>query len=253
LSEGDKLIVPFCTGFDMSGQAGNSLIELLYVPDPDVNRIIDTFVSRFNTVYGNPDSVRWDISKEDWQRYEFLGDRVLGLIVAQALFTRSEGTLNEGEMTHRLGTIVSNRALDELSKKYDRQIFSRLVPECIGGQKTYGSRISGGAFEAFIGALYCEVGLDDVTFFVISVMKGMLDEYNPRENAIGLLQEYFQKTGENLPFYSETSRTGPDHRPGFSVSVHIPGGRTFEGSGLSLPEARRDAAQKALESLGINP
>jgi len=233
----------------MNGQVGNSLIELLYVPDPDVNRIIDTFITRFNTVYGNPDSVRWDISKEDWQRYEFLGDRVLGLIVAQALFTRSGGTLNEGEMTRRLAAIVSNRALDQLAKTYDREIFSRLIPRCIGEQKTYGARIGGGAFEAFIGALYCEVGLDDVTFFVTSVMRGLLEEHDPRDNAIGLLQEYFQKRGDDLPFYSEVSRTGPDHRPLFTVRVHIPGGRTFDGTGMSLPEARRNAAQAALESL----
>lgn len=237
----------------MGDLAENSLTGLLYVADPDVNRIIDTFISRFNAVYGNPDSVRWDISKEDWQRYEFLGDRVLGLIVAQALFTRSEGTLNEGEMTQRLSTIVSNQALSRLAKKYDPEILSRLVPRSIGEQKTYGARISGGAFEAFIGALYCEVGLDDVTFFVTTVLRDLLCEYNPRDNAIGLLQEYFQKRGEDLPFYSENSRSGPDHRPSFSVSVHLPGGRTFEGMGLSLPEARRAAAQKALEGLAIKP
>ena len=237
----------------MSGQYGDSLIELLHEPDPDVNRIIDTFVSRFNTVYGNPGSARWDISKEDWQRYEFLGDRVLGLVVAQALFTRSEGILNEGEMTQRLSAIVSNRALDQIAKKYDRETCSRLVPKAIGEQKTYGARISGGAFEAFVGALYCEVGLDDVTFFVTSIMKDVLEEHDSRDNAIGLLQEYFQKQGGNLPFYSEISRTGPDHRPRFSVSVHIPGGRTFEGVGMSLSEARRDAAQRALENLGVIP
>jgi ribonuclease-3 len=237
----------------MGDETGNSLTGLLYVPDPDVNRIIDTFVTRFNTVYGNPDSVRWDISKEDWQRYEFLGDRVLGLIVAQALFTHSEGTLSEGEMTQRLSAIVANQALARLSKKYDQEIFSRLIPRCIGEQKTYGARISGGAFEAFIGALYCEVGLDDVTFFVISLVKDLLIEYNPRGNAIGLLQEYFQKRGEDPPFYSETSRSGPDHSPTFSVRVHLPGGKTSEGRGSSIPEARRDAARKALESLGIGP
>ena len=75
----------------MSGEPGDSLIELLYDTRPDVNRIIDTFISRFNAVYGDPAAVRWDISKEDWQRYEFLGDRVLNLIIAQSLFTRREG------------------------------------------------------------------------------------------------------------------------------------------------------------------
>jgi ribonuclease-3 len=236
----------------MSTQPGDSLIELLYDPKPDVNRIIDTFISRFNAVYGNPAAVRWDISKEEWQRYEFLGDRVLNLVVAQSLFTRREGTLDEGEMTRILGSAVSNRSLDTLSRRYDRVVFSRLIPQPIGEQKTYGVRITGGAFEAFIGALYCEVGLDDVTFFVNTVMKDILDEYNPRKNAIGLLQEYFQKRGERLPVYQETSRSGPEHRPHFSVRVRVADGRTFEGEGTTLPDARRDAAQKALDSIGGN-
>ena len=138
----------------MSGEPGGSLIELLYNTRPDVNRIIDTFISRFNAVYGDPAAVRWDISKEDWQRYEFLGDRVLNLIIAQSLFTRREGSMDEGEMTRVLASVVSNRALDALSRRYDRAVFTRLIPQSIGEQETYGERITGGAFEAFIGALY---------------------------------------------------------------------------------------------------
>jgi ribonuclease-3 len=231
----------------MSSPPGASLIELLYAPKPDFNRIIDTFVSRFNAVYGDPEADRWDVTKEDWQRYEFLGDRVFGLIVAQALFTRWEGTLDEGEMTDRLAGIVSNRALARLTKTFDQRIFSRLIPLSIGEQKTYGARITAGAFEAFTGALYCEVGLDDVTFFITSVMKESLDGFNPRENAIGLLQEFFQKQGQPVPVYEEISRTGPDHKPQFRVRVRIADGRTFSGSGATLPDARRDAARKALD------
>jgi ribonuclease III len=237
----------------MSGQLTDSLTGILGDPDPDVNRIIATFVSRFNAVYGNPAAVRWDISKEDWQRYEFLGDRVLNLIVARALFTRREGTLDDGEMTRILGSVVSNRALDLLSKRYDNEIFSRLIPRSIGEQETYGAKITGGAFEAFIGALYWEAGLDDVTFFVTTVMREIIDAYNPLGNTIGLLQEYFQKRGEHLPEYEETSRAGPDHRPHFSVRVHIADGRMFDGSGPSLPDARRDAAGKALDGIGWKP
>lgn len=236
----------------MSVQPGDSLIELLYDPKPDVDRIVDTFVSRFNAVYGNPAADRWDISKEDWQRYEFLGDRVLNLIVAQSLFTRRETSLNEGEMTRILGSAVSNRALDALSGRYDKAVFTRLIPPAIGEQGNYGKRITGGAFEAFVGALYCEVGLDDVTFFVNAVMKEIIDEHNPRENAIGLLQEYFQKRGGHLPIYEEKSRTGPDHRLYFTVRVRIADGRSFESSGPTLPDARRNAARKALDSIGGN-
>jgi len=233
----------------MSGQPGDSLIELLYDPKPDVNRILDTFISRFNAVYGNPAAARWDISREDWQRYEFLGDRVLNLIIAQALFTRQEGMLAEGDMTKILGSVVSNRSLGDLFCRYDRAVFARLIPLSIGQQETYGERITGGAFEAFIGALYCEVGLDDVTFFVLGVMKDIIDEYDPRGNAIGLLQEYFQQRGEQLPVYEETSRSGPDHQPQFTVRVRLADGSTFEGSGTTLQGANRDAAQKALQKI----
>ena len=72
----------------MSEPPALPLIELLWIPHPDITCIINTFVTRFNAVYGTPGAERWDITKEDWQRYEFLGDRVLNLIVAQTLFTQ---------------------------------------------------------------------------------------------------------------------------------------------------------------------
>jgi ribonuclease-3 len=83
-------------------------------------------------------------------------------------------------------------------------------------------------------------------------MKDIIDEYDPRGNTIGLLQEYFQQRGEQLPVYEETSRTGPDHRPQFTVRVRLAGGRGFEGSGPSLADARRQAAQKALDTIRGN-
>jgi ribonuclease-3 len=153
-------------------------------------------------------------------------------------------------MTRMMSDIVSNRALDILSHRYDPAIFSRLIPLAIGEQKTYGERITGGAFEAFIGALYCEVGLDDVTYFVTVIMEDVIDEFNPRQNAIGLLQEFFQKRGEERPIYEEIARDGPHHRPQFSVRVWIADGRSFDGAGPSLSDARKEAAKKALDSIG---
>jgi ribonuclease-3 len=172
----------------MNGQSGLSLIELLHSPDPDVNRIINTFVTRFNAAYGIPGTDRWDITKEDWQRYEFLGDRVLSLIIAQSLFTQRDAVLDEGAMTKILSGVVSNRALDALTRQHEKKAFTRLIPKSIGEQNTYGERITGGAFEALIGALYCEVGLDDVAFFVNAIMSDALNSYNPNQNAKCILQ-----------------------------------------------------------------
>jgi ribonuclease-3 len=233
----------------MSRGSGHSLADLLHEADPDVDAIIDTFISLFNAAYGTTGAERWDISKEDWQRYEFLGDRVLELIVAQTLFTQRNAVLNEGEMTRILSSVVSNRALDALSRQHGKKIFTRLIPLVIGEQNTYGERITGGAFEAFIGALYCEVGLDDVTYFVNAIMKIPLDTCNPQENVIGILQEYYQKQNQPLPRYEEVSRSGPENRRHFSVRVTLADGRTFDGSGLSLSAARKDAAKKALDGI----
>jgi len=224
--------------------SGSSLIELLRLQDPDLNAIISTYIARFNASYGDPKAECWDISKEDWQRYEFLGDRVLNLIVAQTLFSQRPEILNEGEMTAVLGCVVSNKSLDSLIRKYDAHRL--LVPHVIGGQDCYGERITGGAFEAFIGSLYCEVGLDDVAYFVNTVLAQELENYNPRQNTIGILQEYAQKRGDPLPVYTETARTGPEHKPQFSVRVTLADGRSFAGSGLSLSEAKKAAAREAL-------
>jgi ribonuclease-3 len=236
----------------MNGQSGLSLIELLYSPDPDVNRIINSFVTQFNSAYGVPGTDRWDITKEDWQRYEFLGDRVLNLIIAQSLFTQRNAVLNEGEMTKILSGVVSNRALDVLTRQHQKQTFTRLIPGSIGEQNTYGERITGGAFEAFIGALYCEVGLDDVAFFVNAIMENALNSYNPNQNAKGILQEHFQNKDKSaVPEYRETMKTGPDHKPFFTCQVFYQRGLLGEGSGENKQLAEQAAARDALVLLGL--
>ena len=234
----------------MSGQDQVSLTDLLHDQRPDVNRIIGTFVSRFNAVYGNPASARWDITKEDWQRYAFLGDRVLNLIVVQSLFTRREGALNKGKMTRILSHVVSNRALDLLTKTFDTAVFSRLIPAAVGEQETFGERITGGAFEAFIGALYCEVGLDDVSYFVMTILADSIGSSDPDRNAIGMLQEYFQKKYRSLPTYRQMKRSGPDHKPVFIFQVLFDNEVLGEGTGESIQQAQAAAAQKALDNIG---
>lgn len=237
----------------MTTESGYFLADLLHEADPDINAIIDTFITRFNAAYGTPGTERWDITLDDWERYEFLGDRVLSLVIAQTLFTQRSAVLDEGEMTRILNGVVSNRALDLMSRQHQKKTFTRLIPAVIGEQNTYGERVTGGAFEAFIGALYCEFGLDDVAYFVNTILKDALDSCNPHENVIGILQEYYQKENRPLPRYEELSRSGPSHKPLFSIRVTLDDGRTFEGSGLSLSDARKEAAKRALDGIGWKP
>ena len=235
----------------MAKQSRLSILELLDMPNPDVNRLIDTFVDLYNKAYGQSGLDHWDVSKDDWQRYEFLGDRVINLIVAQILFTRSDAVLDEGEMTKISSSVISNESLSVLAMKIAPQGFARLIPAPIAEQNGYGKRITGGAFEAFIGALYCEVGLDDVAYFLDVVMAEPIRTYNPDENAIGLLQEYFQKKGSALPEYREIAHTGPDHKPSFTYEVFHDNEPLGEGRGGSIQEAQQQAAKEALIKLGL--
>lgn len=239
----------------MTGSSCPSLIELLRAPEPDVHRIVSTFVTCFNAGYGHAGADRWDITKEDWERYEFLGDRVLNLIVAQALFTQRNVVLDEGGMTRILSGIVSNRALDTLTRQYGTTGFTRLIPRVIGEQNTYGERITGGAFEAFIGALYCEVGFDDVAYFVTAILGETISRPDPDENTIGILQEHFQKTCKMIPVYREKNRAGPVHKPVFTCEVLSPEDHAClgTGSGDSIRKAQQAAARIACRNLGLIP
>lgn len=223
------------------------LIELLRSQEPDIGRIIPVFIARFNAAYGDPCAVRWDISADEWQRYEFLGDRVLNLVIAQNLFSQRDAVLDEGEMTAILSEIVSNTSLDAMMRGCDATHL--LIPAVIGNQQCYGERITAGAFEAFIGALYCETGFDEVAYFVNTLFAPVLAGRQPSANVIGALQEYFQKRKEPVPVYRESDRSGPDHRPWFVVTVSLPDGREYTGEGTSLAGAKKAAAQAAFEAL----
>jgi ribonuclease III len=238
---------------EMTSPSCHSLIELLRAPDVDLARVLTTFVSCFNTAYGDPVKVHWDITIAEWERYEFLGDRILNLVVAQALFTRRHAALTEGEMTRAISGIVSNQALDAtVRKQTDMATFSCIIPPEIRGQNAYGERVTGGAFEAFIGALYCEIGLDDVAFFINNFLKEPLEKASPEENAIGMLQEYYQKRFRAVPTYRETRREGPDHRPVFTFEVLFNNEVLGNGSGESIQKAEQEAARVACRRLGIS-
>jgi len=225
------------------------LIELLHEPDPDLGTIIDRYVNRYNSVYGRVEEECWDITGDDWQRYEFLGDRVLNLIIAQHLFSLKNPVMDEGEMTVILNGVASNRALDLVLRQSGTDSWSKLIPAEIGAQKSYGERITGGAFEAFIGALYCEYGMDEVVNLIGGILASSFQSSDPEWNAIGTLQEYVRKKFDTLPEYRETGRSGPDHKPLFVCTVLINGNPIGEGVGSRKSVARQEAARKALDHL----
>ena len=129
------------------------LREHLLDPGMDFNQKLKLFITIFNADISGPDlpSEKWNISGSDWQRYEFLGDRVLNLVAADYLY-HHPAPEREGQMTKKMG-IVSNESLTEIIERKKIDI-ALLIPEIIGQQKTYDEKVTGGALEAFIGVLY---------------------------------------------------------------------------------------------------
>jgi ribonuclease-3 len=239
----------------MNDQQKKLLKTILLDPNPDFNQKIREFITIFNSDSSDPylQSGTWDISKEEWQRYEFLGDRFLNLVAADYLYHHAPSK-REGEMTKMMG-VVSNDSLTGIIERNDFNI-ALLIPETIGRQQTYGERIKGGALEAFIGAVYVNAGFEDTCPLIRNLLSEEIKRYDPATNYIGRLQEWHQQRGLPVPIYSEITekRDGPDHSPRFTYRVNAGDGSFLgEGTGRNRTEAKQAAAHMALDKLPEKP
>jgi ribonuclease III len=188
----------------------------------------------------------------DNESLEFLGDAVLGLIVADALF-RQYPSYNEGQKSKIKASIVSTQALARQAEEIqlgDHLILGR------GEEKTGGrfkQALLADAYEALIAAIYLDGGLDAADAFLRRELKDAIDAGADR-NFVGqdfksALQERVQALGRPLPEYRIAGETGPDHRKIFSIEVVV-GGEVLAGaSGKAKKEAEQEAARLALEKL----
>ncbi|WP_298670316.1 ribonuclease III family protein [uncultured Methanofollis sp.] len=177
----------------------------------------------------------------DYERLEFLGDRVLNFIVAEYLFstfTCSEGALSkrmEAVKNEHLGTIVPGTGIG----------LEKLI--LLGTGQALTTSIIADVFEAFICALYLHVGLDRTREIVLGLVADDILHFDTGENTIGRLQERVQGDQAGaLPEYLILDRQGPDHAPTFVCAVTVPGLFSAPGTGRSKAEAKRTAAAVAL-------
>ena len=178
-----------------------------------------------------------------YERLEFLGDRVLGLLAAERLLAL-EPNAREGEMSPKLAALVNGRTCARVARKFGLGAAIKLSP----GESKSGGRdkdtILGDACEALIAALYIDAGLERTRSFFL---KFWADEFANIDGAHSKdpktqLQEWAQGRGLGLPRYELKSRKGPDHAPRFVVEVAIEGYEPEEGDGSSLREAEKCAA-----------
>lgn len=184
-----------------------------------------------------------------YERLEFLGDRVVGLLMADFLMRRHPNE-KEGHLARRLAALVDRRSLAEVARHLDLGSFLRLSP----GEDAAGIRanttVLADVMEAVIGAVYRDAGLEAARPIVELLWLPLADrDATPPKDVKTALQEFAQSKGNTLPQYREVSRSGPDHQPVFVVEVTVDGASSAQGQGSSKRAAERAAAKALLESL----
>ena len=185
--------------------------------------------------------------KSSYQRLEFLGDRVLGLVVADMLYRRLPKA-NEGDLSRTLNSLVRKETCARVARKLGLGRHIRLgdAEARTGGAEK--DAILGDVCEAVIGAIYADGGLDPARVFVETNFGTDLDvSAAGRADAKTALQEWAQAQGLEPPVYTETARIGPDHAPTFTISVSVAGYASLTAEGTSKKLAEHLAAERFLQ------
>lgn len=184
----------------------------------------------------------------DNERLEFLGDRVLGLLVAEALVARHPAE-REGDLSKRLHILVNRATCAAVSRRIGVGPALRLP----GGESKRGARdqdtILADACEALIAALYCDAGLDVARAAVLRLWAPEFEAVDAHGFADpkSALQEWASAARRAGPAYSVLAREGPDHAPSFTVQVEVEGLLPARAVGRSRQTAEKAAATALLE------
>ncbi len=185
------------------------------------------------------------------ERLEFLGDAVIDLIVGEYLFKKFSD-VNEGELSKLRASLVNEKGLERLAKKIDlgKYIFISLAEENNHGREK--PSLLSNAFEAIVGAIYLESGLDKAKEIVLKI----LEEVYPKIDLKSIfkdykttLQELTQAEFGTTPEYTLIGSFGPDHKKEFEIEVSIKGRKLAIARGKSKKDAQQKAAKKALDIL----
>lgn len=187
------------------------------------------------------------------ERLEFLGDRVLGLVVAQMLYEAFPKE-KEGDLAKRLTGLVQQAALVAVASDLQLGTFVRLSA---GEEKAGGvtkDAIIADAMEALIGAIYLDAGFDVAKKFISGRWEKLLHAHkSPPEDPKTRLQEWAQQRGLPLPEYKLLGRSGSDHQPVFEIEVHVEGQAPEKAAAASKRTAEKDAAGKMLLKIEGTP
>lgn len=190
-------------------------------------------------------------ARDSYQRFEFLGDRVLGLVITETLLEMYPKA-TEGELSHRLAELVRKETCAEVATTLD-----------LGGGVAFGGgraqkmslltiNVLGDVCEAVIGAIYLDGGLDAARRFIAANWHDRILAWpGSHRNAKVTLQEWAQSKGLRVPDYTIASKSGPDHEPHFEVEVIVEKLAPARGAGRTRREAEQSAAGALLLREGV--
>ena len=184
------------------------------------------------------------------EKFEFLGDRVLGLVISQKLLEKFPNE-KEGIIDKKFANLVNKKTCSSIAKKMGLKKFLVLGPTHKNVEKS-ADKIVSDSLEALVGAIYLDGGLKSAQKFILNVWEFYLDKsIVTLVDSKTQLQEYSLKKFKELPKYTFHKKTGPQHKPLFKTEVQIPDSKKISGTGSSKKNAQQNAAYKLLKILKI--
>ena len=183
------------------------------------------------------------------EKLEFLGDRVLGLIISKKLFELYPND-NEGSLDKKLSGLVNKNVCYNVGKKINLHDFI-IVNNSKKKNYKIAPKIISDSCEALIGAIYIDHGFSTVEKIIIKLWKNYLIKSIKVEiDSKTLLQEYSLKNYKSLPIYKTLNVSGPMHKPLFKVAVKLQNSKFLHAIGSSKKDAEQKAAKKLLKQIG---
>ena len=184
------------------------------------------------------------------EKLEFLGDRVLGLVISKELLDRYPNE-KEGTIDKKFANLVNKRTCTKIAKKLNLKKFLFLGSSHKNLERS-ADKILSDCLEAIVGAIYIDGGIKSSEKFILSFWETFINEsiitlIDPKTK----LQEHTLKKFKKLPKYTFFKKTGPQHKPLFKTEVEIPESKKIIGVGSSKKNAQQNAAAKLIKILNI--
>ena len=188
--------------------------------------------------------------RKDNQRLEFLGDRVLGLVMAEALLEIDQ-TAPEGTLAPRFNALVRKETCAEVARQIELGDVLKIGRSEMLSAGRRKDALLGDGMEAVIAAIYKDGGFEIAKTIIIKLWGDRIKNVKvDARDAKTMLQEWAQARGQNPPTYEVISRSGPDHAPDFLVKVILASGETSEAMAGSKRQAEQMAAKALLQKIG---